>query len=281
MNKGRPNKRNKGGRKYKSPKNALPAKVEISEEMRLNKYLAHSGIASRRKADELITQGLVTVNGKVVDQAGSKVKPGDVVVYDGKETVPERKFYVLMNKPKGYITTTDDEKGRRTVMDLLKGVGRKAGVPYEPRIYPVGRLDRETTGLLLFTNDGELSQSLTHPSMGVKKVYRVSLDKNFTSKHFKSMVEGVTLEDGAIKPDDLAYPDEEERRELGIEIHSGANRVVRRMFEHFGYEVVHLDRMLYADLTKKDLPRGKWRFLNKTEVIRLKYLNKPKIGEEK
>lgn len=233
--------------------------------MRLNRYIANAGVCSRREADELIGRGDITVNGKVVTEMGYKVQENDIVKY-GKTTLnPEKLVYVLLNKPKDYLTTTEDPEERRTVMELVADAGNY-------RIYPVGRLDRNTTGLLLMTNDGELADKLTHPSNNVRKIYQAELDKPITEEHFEAIKAGVELEDGLIKPDELAIvtPD---AYVVGIEIHSGRNRIVRRIFEHFGYEVTKLDRTIYAGLTKKELPRGKWRFLEPKEVIKLKYLN--------
>jgi len=226
--------------------------------IRLNKYLSNSGVASRREADMLIQSGAVKVNGAVVSQLGYKIKPGDKVTYGDQAVKNERKVYVLLNKPKDYITTADDPRGRKTVMQLVEGACRE-------RIYPVGRLDRNTTGLLLFTNDGELTTRLTHPKFGIRKVYQVSLNKGLQSEDFQAITEGIELEDGLIKADDLAYVGEG-KKEIGIEIHSGRNRIVRRIFEHLGYDVVKLDRVVFAGLTKKDLPRGKYRFLTPKEV---------------
>jgi 23S rRNA pseudouridine2605 synthase len=232
--------------------------------IRLNRYIANAGICSRRDADELIAKGDVSVNGKVVTEMGYKVQPTDVIKYGNRVLNPEKMTYVLLNKPKDYITTTDDPNDRNTVMDLVAGA-----TPY--RIYPVGRLDRNTTGLLLLTNDGELVEKLTHPSNEIKKVYQVELDKPLTNEHFEAIRDGFELEDGYIKPDDLGIvtPD---AQVIGIEIHSGRNRIVRRIFENFGYEVTKLDRTVYAGLNKKELPRGTWRYLNEKEVIRLKFL---------
>ncbi len=232
--------------------------------IRLNRYIANAGICSRREADELIAQGTVQVNGKVVTEMGHKVQPGDVVKYGNRILNPEKMVYVLLNKPKDYITTTEDPEERRTVMELVADAG-----PF--RIYPVGRLDRNTTGLMLMTNDGELAEKLTHPSNEIKKVYQVELDKPITNEDFEAIQAGIELEDGVIKPDALSIvtPD---AQVVGIEIHSGRNRIVRRIFENFGYEVTKLDRTSYAGLTKKELPRGSWRFLEPKEVIKLKYL---------
>ncbi|CCH01871.1 ribosomal large subunit pseudouridine synthase B [Fibrella aestuarina BUZ 2] len=234
------------------------------DSIRLNRYIANAGVCSRREADELIGKGDVQVNGKVITEMGYRVKPGDVVKYGNKVLNPEKMVYVLLNKPKDVITTTDDPEERNTVMDLVADAG-----PF--RLYPVGRLDRNTTGLLLMTNDGELAGKLTHPSNNVKKVYQVELDKPISEEHFEAIRNGLELEDGFIKPDDLAIvtPD---AQVVGVEIHSGRNRIVRRMFESQGYEVTKLDRTVFAGLTKKELPRGKWRFLEPKEVVKLKYL---------
>lgn len=255
----------------KKAQSRLPPKVQQKidtgkkeEDIRLNKYMANAGLCSRREADELIASGMIKVNGKVVTEMGYKVKPNDTVKY-GKDVLSrEKMMYVLLNKPKDFITTMDDPQERRTVMELVAGACKE-------RIYPVGRLDRNTTGLLLLTNDGELTEKLTHPSNELTKIYQAELDKAFQDEDFDKLKEGVELEDGMIKPDDLAMvtPD---GFVVGLKIHSGKNRVVRRMFEHLGYEVTKLDRTTFAGLTKKDLPRGKWRFLNEKEIIRLKYL---------
>lgn len=247
-----------------------------TEPMRLNRYLAHAGIASRRKADELIKDGLVKVNGKVVTEMGHKVKPNDKVEFQGKEISPEKLVYILVNKSKNYITTTADERDRKTVMELIKPLYRRMPELQNYRLYPVGRLDRNTTGLLLITNDGDLAQELAHPSRQVTKIYFATLDKPFTKKHLLQMVDGVELEEGIAKADEVAWPYPDKRREVGIDLHIGWNRVVRRMFAALGYEVLKLDRVTYAGLTKKDLPRGKARFLRKDEIIQLKHLGKGK-----
>lgn len=230
--------------------------------IRLNRYLAQSGVASRREADDLIRAGVVTVNGVVVTELGTKVKPSDTVHYGGQRLSMEKPRYVLLNKPKGYITTTDDERGRRTVMSLVAGACPE-------RLYPVGRLDRNTSGVLLLTNDGELAKRLTHPSHGAEKIYHVTLDKSVTKAHLKQLVEGVELEDGMAQADEANYVDGASKREVGVKLHMGRNRVVRRMFEALGYEVVKLDRVVFAGLTKRDLPRGMWRHLSPQEVVML------------
>lgn len=246
---------------------ALPAKKskgkEESDLLRLNKFIANSGICGRREADDLIKQGLITVNGEVVTEMGFKVRKSDRVVYQGKKINPEKPVYVLLNKPKDFITTTDDPMERKTVMKLVESA-------CEERIFPVGRLDRNTTGLLLFTNDGELTAKLSHPSNEVKKIYQVTLDMPLTQNHEKEILEGLTLEDGDVTVDDMQVLSKD-RTILGLEIHIGRNRIVRRLFAHLGYEVIGLDRVMYAGLDKKDLKRGHYRFLTEQEVIRLKY----------
>jgi 23S rRNA pseudouridine2605 synthase len=240
-----------------------PSKVNDGK-IRLNKYLSNSGVASRRDADDLIKSGAVTVNGQVITEMGYKINPEDVVVFGGDKIKNERKVYVLLNKPKDYITTMDDEKGRRTVMELLDGV--------KEHVFPVGRLDRNTTGLLLFTNDGELTNMLTHPKFGIKKIYSVELSKNLKPDDYRLIQSGVELEDGEIKVDSIAFIGDS-RKEIGIEIHSGRNRIVRRIFESLGYDVLKLDRVGFAGLTKKDLPRAKYRYLDEKEVAYLKMLS--------
>ena len=236
-----------------------------SEGIRLNKFIAHAGICSRREADMYIKLGSVKVNNKVMTEMGYKVKPTDEVQFDGQRLQAEKPTYVLLNKPKGFITTTRDEKGRKTVMDLVANATKS-------RIVPVGRLDRPTTGLLLFTNDGDLAKKLTHPSTGVKKLYHVVLDKNASGQHLQSIKAGIKLDDGSIKADEVSYVQGASKREVGIALHSGRNRIVRRIFEYLGYEVITLDRVLFAGLTKKDLPRGHWRHLSQSEVQQLKML---------
>jgi 23S rRNA pseudouridine2605 synthase len=236
-----------------------------SEGIRLNKFISHAGICSRREADMHIKIGSVKVNNKVMTEMGYKVKPTDEVQFDGQRLQAEKPTYVLLNKPKGFITTTRDEKGRKTVMDLVANATKA-------RIVPVGRLDRPTTGLLLFTNDGDLAKKLTHPSTGVKKLYHVVLDKNVSGQHLQSIKAGIKLDDGSIKADEVSYVQGASKREVGIALHSGRNRIVRRIFESLGYEVITLDRVLFAGLTKKDIPRGHWRHLSQTEVQQLKML---------
>ncbi len=237
------------------------------EEMPLNKFLAHCGVTSRRDSIPLIKEGKVTVDGKVVTEPGFKVTGKETVMFNGKKLfVTKNLVYILLNKPKDYLTTTDDPQGRKTVLQLIKHATSE-------RIYPVGRLDRNTTGVLLLTNDGELTQKLTHPSYEVKKVYEVKLDKPVTKAHFEKIINGFRLEDGEIRADQLAYPDPKDKSIIGIEIHSGRNRIVRRIFEHLGYDVKALDRVMYGDLTKKNVDRGKWRYLGEKEIRMLKYLN--------
>ena len=232
-------------------------------EVRLNKFIADAGICSRRNADMYISAGNVTVNGEVMTTLGYRVKPTDEVRFDGKLLSSEKKEYILLNKPKGFITTTNDEKGRKTVMDLVANATNV-------RILPVGRLDRATTGLLLLTNDGELTKKLTHPTHGVRKIYHVILDRKLDYKDFMKIQDGLELEDGFIEVDEISYVNDKPKNEIGIKIHSGRNRIVRRIFEHLGYQVEKLDRVVFAGLTKKDLPRGHWRRLTQQEVINLR-----------
>jgi 23S rRNA pseudouridine2605 synthase len=227
--------------------------------IRLNKYLANAGICSRREADVLISTGVVTVNGKIITEMGYKVSPNDKVNFGGETIRSERKVYLLMNKPKDFITTLDDPFGRRTVLQLLGKL--------KERVYPVGRLDRATTGLLMLTNDGDLTKKLTHPKYGVKKIYHATLDKNVKENHLQHLLDGFELEDGFTKADVARYVGNgNDKKQVGIELHSGKNRIIRRMFEHLGYTVVKLDRVYFAGLTKKDLARGQWRFLTDKEV---------------
>lgn len=232
--------------------------------IRLNKYIANAGICSRRDADKLIQSGVVKVNGEIITTLGYKVKPTDIVEVDGQKIKNEKKVYILLNKPKDYLTTTKDPKNRKTVMELIKNACKE-------RVFPVGRLDRKTTGLLLLTNDGQLASKLMHPKSRIPKLYHVTLNKNFSNADFEKLQKGIELEDGFIRPDALSYV-MNSKRELGIQIHSGRNRIIRRIFEHLGYDVIKLDRVMYAGLTKKNLPRGKWRFLTEQEVNYLKML---------
>lgn len=233
------------------------------ELVRLNKFVANSGVCARREADELIKQGYISVNGKKVTGMGIKVKSTDKVEYKGKLLTPGKKVYILLNKPKGYVTTTKDPHAEITVLDLVKDATTE-------RIYPVGRLDKATTGVLLLTNDGDLAGKLTHPSYGAGKVYHIFLDKDVTKHDMETIVGGVTLEEGIVSADAISYPDPADHTQVGIEIHSGQNRVVRRIFEQLGYRVRKLDRVSFAGLTKKNLQRGHWRELTPKEVSMLK-----------
>ena len=237
--------------------------IDPNEEIRLNKYMANAGLCSRREADEFIQQGLVKVNGEVVTELGTKITHSDVVEYDEKVVTLERKTYILLNKPKDCVTTSDDPNGRLTVMDLVKGACNE-------RIYPVGRLDRNTTGVLLLTNDGDLASKLTHPKFVKKKIYHVWTDKDIAEDDMQRIADGIELEDGPIHADAISYATETDRNQAGIEIHSGRNRIVRRIFESLGYHVTKLDRVYFAGLTKKNLPRGRWRYLTQEEVNYLK-----------
>ena len=267
---------NQGGGRFGKPSRPMQRKgaapkpnghrpIEYSEiytpddDIRLNKFLANAGICSRREADEYIQAGVVTVNGEVVTELGTKIKRGDEVKFHEQPVSIERKVYVLLNKPKDCVTTTDDPQARKTVMDIVKGACPE-------RIYPVGRLDRNTTGVLLLTNDGELASKLTHPKFAKKKIYRVRLDKDLTQEDMNKIASGIELEDGEIHADEIAYADEAKKNDIGIEIHSGKNRIVRRIFEHLGYKVTKLDRVFFAGLTKKGVKRGDWRFLTQQEV---------------
>lgn len=251
--------------KTRTNKATKPKPTNSEDGMRLNRYIANSGVCSRREADLLIRLGEVMVNGETITEMGYKVKPGDTVKYSGRTLKPEKMVYVLLNKPKDYITTTNDPENRRTVMDLVANAANE-------RLFPVGRLDRNTTGLLLLTNDGELADKLAHPSNRVRKIYEVTLDKPLEEKDFERIVKGVHLEDGKADVDEIAVvtPD---RKVIGLEIHIGKNRIVRRIFEYLGYEVEKLDRVMYANLTKKDLPRGHWRYLEEKELIAMKYMS--------
>ena len=251
-------------------KYSMKKRIEYKEEnydpnepIRLNKFLANAGVCSRREADEFIQAGVVTVNGEVVTELGTKVLRTDEVMFHDQPVTPEKKVYVLLNKPKDYVTTSDDPQQRKTVMDLVKGACPE-------RIYPVGRLDRNTTGVLLLTNDGDLASKLTHPKFLKKKIYHVHLDHNVTAHDMQQIAEGIQLEDGEIKADAIEYADEKDKKQVGIEIHSGKNRIVRRIFESLGYKVVKLDRVQFAGLTKKNVRRGDWRYLTEEEVDRLR-----------
>ena len=251
-------------------KYSLKKRIEYKEEnydpnepLRLNKFLANAGVCSRREADEFITAGVVKVNGEVVTELGTKVLRTDEVLFHDQPVRMEKKVYVLLNKPKDYVTTSDDPQQRKTVMDLVKGA-------CEERIYPVGRLDRNTTGVLLLTNDGDLASKLTHPKFLKKKIYHVYLDKAVTAHDMQQIAEGITLDDGDIKADAIEYASDTDKKQVGIEIHSGKNRIVRRIFESLGYKVVKLDRVQFAGLTKKNVRRGDWRYLTEEEVDRLR-----------
>ena len=254
-------------------KKTAPAAAASShgpELMPLNKFLAHCGVCSRRDAVALIKEGKVKVNGTLATEPGYKIKPTDEIVYNGKKLfVTKNLVYILLNKPKDYITTTDDPQGRKTVLELTKAATTE-------RIYPIGRLDRNTSGVLLLTNDGELTQKLSHPSYEIKKIYEAKLDKPLTKTDFDKIVNGLKLEDGVINVDSLAYADARDKSVIGIEIHSGRNRIVRRIFESLGYDVKGMDRVMYANLTKKNVERGKWRFLSEKEIRLIKYMNASK-----
>lgn len=246
---------------------AVMPSLGVTAEMPLNKYLAHCGVCSRRDAVTIIKEGKVKVNDTIITEPAFKVSEKDDVKFNGKKLfISKNLVYILLNKPKDYITTTDDPQGRKTVLQLTK-------MATSERIYPVGRLDRNTSGVLLLTNDGELTQKLSHPSYNITKVYEAKLDKHLTKADFDKILSGITLEDGTIKADSLAYADAKDKSVVGIEIHSGRNRIVRRIFEHLGYDVKALDRVMYATLTKKNVERGKWRFLSEKEIRLLKYLN--------
>lgn len=243
-----------------------PAAVKKdSDTVRLNKYISNSGICSRREADTYIKAGSVRVNGEVITEMGYQVKPGDEVKFDDSTISPETKRYILLNKPKNFITTMDDEKGRKTVMDLIANATKE-------RVYPVGRLDKSTTGLLLFTNDGEMAKKLTHPKHQVKKIYHVTLDKKLAMADMQKIAANFELDGKMVFVDAISYIDDQPKNEIGIEIHSGRNRIVRRIFEHFDYAVTKLDRVYFAGLTKKSLPRGMWRPLTQQEINNLKMI---------
>jgi 23S rRNA pseudouridine2605 synthase len=255
--------------RFVNKRSKKPAATKIDDGLiRLNRFIANAGICSRRKADELIAAGVVSVNGEPVTELGFKVDTAkDSVRYNGEALKREKNVYVLLNKPKDYITTTDDPQERKTVMSLVEKASRE-------RIYPVGRLDRNTTGLLLMTNDGDLAEKLSHPRNNITKLYQVELNKSVSLGDMNKILFGIELEDGVIKPDAVSYVAGGSKKEVGIQIHSGKNRVVRRIFESLGYEVVKLDRVVYSNLTKKDLPRGRWRYLEEKEIIQLKHLIK-------
>lgn len=258
------------GPHHKEPSPKKERKSGERKGIRLNKYIADAGVCSRREADDLIASGSISVNGKVVTELGTRVSPKDEVHFGKERLNREKTVYVLLNKPKDYITTNSDEKGRRTVLELVRKACRE-------RIYPVGRLDRNSTGLLLLTNDGELAEKLTHPRHKVKKLYQAELDRNLAEKDLQALLKGVELDDGKAAVDAASYVKEAgNRKTVGIELHSGRNRVIRRLFEALGYNVKKLDRVVYAGLTKKDLPRGKWRYLTDKEVQFLKMRERPK-----
>ena len=233
--------------------------------IRLNKYISNSGVCSRREADVYIKAGSASVNGKLINEMGFQVMPGDVVKFDGSLISPEKKRYVLLNKPKNFITTMDDDRGRKTVMELVSNASKE-------RIYPVGRLDRNTTGLLLFTNDGEIAKKLTHPKHNIQKLYHASLDKKLAMSDMQKIADGFILDEKRVLVDEISYIMNQPKSEVGVRIHSGRNRIVRRIFENFNYSVVKLDRVIFAGLTKKDLPRGHWRHLTELEVSNLMML---------
>lgn len=240
-------------------KGSPPVKKNTGDKVRLNKYLADAGVASRREADKLIKAGLVEVNDEVVTEMGHKVSYRDQVKFNGSLLRPEKKVYLVLNKPKGFITTVSDPKARKTVMELVANAGPE-------RIYPVGRLDRQTTGVLLFTNDGELAKKLTHPSHGARKIYDVTLDKKLSQTDFHKIEDGLELEDGPIKVDEISYVDGKSKNHVGVVLHSGRNRIVRRIFESLGYQVIKLDRVWFAGITKKGLSRGQWRKISQKEL---------------
>ncbi len=266
----RPAPENKDGKTpVPGSKNAkIPVAGSEESKMPVNKYIAHGGICSRRDAAGLVKNGEVTVNGEVISDPGTKVSETDIVKVKGKKVIPSRNFvYILLNKPKDYITTTEDPQGRKTVIDLIRHATNE-------RVYPIGRLDRNTSGVLIFTNDGDLAQTLSHPKHEIQKVYEVRLDRELTKNDFEKLLAGITLEDGFIAPDALAYAYAQDKSVIGMEIHSGRNRIVRRIFEKLGYDVRGLDRVMYAGLTKKNVQRGKWRLLLEKEVRILKHFNK-------
>lgn len=258
------------GTRYKVQESNNQQPATSNQLMPLNKFIAHAGVTARREAAEMVKKGLVKVNNNVITEPGHKVSAKDDVKVNGKKIfLLKNLVYILLNKPKDYITTTDDPQKRKTVLDLINRATKE-------RIYPVGRLDRNTSGVLLLTNDGELAQKLTHPSNEVKKIYHVTLDRPLDKKDFDQVLKGIVLEDGPASVDVLAYADIKDKTQLGVEIHSGRNRIVRRIFEHLGYDVKNLDRVVFAGLTKKNVERGKWRFLTEKEIRDLKHFGKGK-----
>ena len=253
----------------------VPIALKTAEQMPLNKFIAHAGVCGRREAAELVKGGKVVVNGDKIFEPGFKVAQTDKVIVKGKQVYLQKNaVYILLNKPKDYITTASDPEGRKTVLDIIKGATPE-------RVYPVGRLDRNTTGVLLLTNDGELAQKLTHPSFEIKKIYEVTLDRPVAKKDLEAVLAGVTLEDGFVAADACGYANAKDKNVVGIEIHSGRNRIVRRIFEHLGYDVRGLDRVMFANLTKKNVDRGKYRFLQEKEVRLLKFMNKSFVRKSK
>ena len=254
-------------------KKTSSGRQQAPQEVRLNKFIANTGVCSRREADTLIQSGSIQVNGKTITELGTKVSPQDVVTHKGKKLQGEKKVYILLNKPKDYLTTVKDTHGRKTVLDLVRGCCSE-------RIYPVGRLDRNTTGVLLFTNDGALAEALTHPSYNRKKVYHVFLNKNLKTGDLEQISNGIELDDGFIRPDSIQYTDVKDKKQVGMEIHSGRNRIVRKIFEHLDYRIEKLDRVYFAGLTKKGVSRGHWRHLTDKEIAMLK-MSVPGISRKK
>jgi len=272
-----PAKTSRGKEFQATPVAGMPAPIALktAEQMPLNKFIAHAGVCGRREAAELVKGGKVVVNGDKIFEPGFKVAPTDKVIVKGKQVYLQKNaVYILLNKPKDYITTANDPEGRKTVLDIIKGATAD-------RVYPVGRLDRNTTGVLLLTNDGELAQKLTHPSFEIKKIYEVTLDRPVAKKDLEAVLAGVTLEDGFVAADACGYANAKDKNVIGIEIHSGRNRIVRRIFEHLGYDVRGLDRVMFANLTKKNVDRGKYRFLQEKEVRLLKFMNKSFVRKSK
>jgi 23S rRNA pseudouridine2605 synthase len=272
-----PAKTSRGKEFQATPVAGMPAPIALktAEQMPLNKFIAHAGVCGRREAAELVKGGKVVVNGDKIFEPGFKVAQTDKVIVKGKQVYLQKNaVYILLNKPKDYITTANDPEGRKTVLDIIKGATPE-------RVYPVGRLDRNTTGVLLLTNDGELAQKLTHPSFEIKKIYEVTLDRPVAKKDLEAVLAGVTLEDGFVAADACGYANAKDKNVVGIEIHSGRNRIVRRIFEHLGYDVRGLDRVMFANLTKKNVDRGKYRFLQEKEVRLLKFMNKSFVRKSK